>query len=216
MTRPISSWSPEAQRRHESSRATRYRLRRENEAMDRGPYLTRDGMVVIPSYWYNPKAPAIYKRLGMRYHSHNWQRPLAKPHRGKVYGPDAWIRAARKAYSSVWEDWKLPEAGVCRRGGDCRGIGWLPVDESVDGTIQPRYWVPCPYCNPNGQAPTCPYGKCDGSGWVEVPASDVGEPHPPGFATCECNPLADGEPGYPMARVETRSDPTGDTSPIPF
>jgi len=45
----------------------------------------------------------------------------------------------------------------------------------------------------------CPLGKgCGGTGWIAVPASDVGDPHPADFTKCECNPHAAGEPWMPL------------------
>lgn len=45
----------------------------------------------------------------------------------------------------------------------------------------------------------CPLGgDCGGTGWVYVPARDVGEPEPAHYEPCECNPYRLGEPQMPM------------------
>ena len=78
-------------------------------AMERGPYVAVDvGVVVIPSDDYNSRASEVYRRLGMRFDdiALAWHRSIAEPFKGRVYSPDAWLRAARKAYKEVWPKWE--------------------------------------------------------------------------------------------------------------
>lgn len=77
------------------------------ERMERGPYLIGT-MLIIPSCsgYFNRKANAFYKRISARWNKDRdrdeYRRDTAKPHKGKTYSPEQWLRDVRKRYYQLY------------------------------------------------------------------------------------------------------------------
>lgn len=78
----------------------------------------------------------------------------------------------------------------------------------------------------NTKTTTCPLGgDCGGTGWVYVPARDVGEPEPAHYEPCRCNPGRLGDPWFGVGADDVRAERAprpvvaarvDDVAPIPF
>ncbi len=102
----LADWSSEA--RHAHRAAADHRIAQE-AWFELGPHLDDDGhTLVVPSPYYGGREwAAFWKARGFRWDPqyHCWERDTRRPLRGKVYGPQRWVQAAREAYARFWPRW---------------------------------------------------------------------------------------------------------------
>ena len=86
--------------------------RTRQELMKRGPYLVGPNdlvarvVLVVPSEWKNPRVIQFWKRAGFRWNGQalSWLRDTRKPHRGRAYDPETWLRNIRRRFYDFWPE----------------------------------------------------------------------------------------------------------------
>ena len=90
-----------------ASAAYRARAKAQAEHMQAGPRII-DGVIIIPSSWYNPAAAKFWRRLGAYWRPHHREgqcwilHPDAAEYDGRRYSADAWLTSLRRKFSEFW------------------------------------------------------------------------------------------------------------------
>jgi hypothetical protein len=98
-----TTWSPQAHRNAKISASASAGFELDARRWAKGPRL-EDHKIVIPSAYYNAEIAAFFKAQGFIYDpdAREWWRDTRRPHKGKIYTPDAWLQAARRKFDEIW------------------------------------------------------------------------------------------------------------------
>jgi hypothetical protein len=99
-------WSTQAHKVHKAAVSAQASHAAARRRMQKGPYIVDDGILVIPSEWYNEEAKDFWKSIGCRWNEENrsWDRDTVRPHKGRTYSPEAWLKSVRGKFYESWPE----------------------------------------------------------------------------------------------------------------